>query len=104
MSERDNDTIARWLNGGKSVVIIAIAALALAGCGDPPPPDTRPRAEVAGPIAMPDGWNAKVVVLPTGERVLMASRSWPTSSGVAACSITAVLLPPVAAEGKGVWP
>lgn len=103
MSERDNDTIARWLNGGKSVVIIALAALALAGCGDPPPPDNRPRAEVAGPIAMPDGWDAKVVVLPTGERVLMASKSWQGKREVE-YSITAVLLPPVAAEGKGVGP
>lgn len=85
-------------------VAVAISALAIAGCGEPPPPDTRPRAEVAGPIAMPDGWDAKVVVLPTGERVLMASRSWCIGNDRNAHSITAVLLPPVAAEGEGVGP
>lgn len=89
-----------------TAILAALCSLALAGCGDQPPspPDTRPRAEVAGPIAMPDGWDAKVVVLPTGERVLMASRSWQGKGG-REYSIAAVLLPPVAAEGgKGVGP
>lgn len=86
------------------IITAAIIALALAGCGDQPTPDTRPRAESAGSIAMPGGCNAQVVVLPTGERVLILSRYWSVYGGSTAHALAAVLLPPVAAEGKGVGP
>lgn len=87
------------------IIAAAIIALAFAGCGDQPTHDTRPRAESAGSIAMPLDLDAQVVVLPTGERVLVMSKRWPTSpSGYTATALAAVLLPPVAAKGKGVGP
>lgn len=86
-----------------TAIFIALCALALAGCDDPPPPDTRPRAESAGGIVMPDGSDAHVVVLPTGERILVLTKHFDDGHGRKQ-SIAAVLLPPVAAEGKGVGP
>lgn len=79
-------------------IIIAACALALVGCDSTPPsPERAVRVEVRlDDRVLPSVHDARIVVLPAGERVLVMTGA----EGLATCC----LLPPLPAEKAQVRP
>lgn len=92
---------ARDLNASDTFFLLSLVllvVLSLTGCTEQEPGPPIPRATQETELDLGNTWMGNVVVLPTGERVLLTYRYHVTSTG-GQISTAAVLLPARPVEG-----